>query len=182
MKRINKQVNKVGAVFIRGLADLIKEMPNIINDLLVYESLARKDLRISGIDPAKFYQGFKNLERRGVARQSGKGFLFTKNGKKWCEGTLLRYFKVSETKWDSKWRIIIFDIPQEFHKARVRFSRKLKRAGFYMLQKSVFVFPYPCDEEIGYMCAQLRISDFVDLIVAESAGFKEDKIKRFFGL
>ena len=53
-------------------------------------------------------------------------------------------FKIDEieikvpAKWDGKWRIVIFDIPEKFKKAREALRRKLKDLGFLELQKSVF--------------------------------------------
>lgn len=168
--------------FIRNLIDFLKESPKMISDLLVYESMARKDLRLGGYDPDKFYEGFRNLQSRGYMKRDGRGFRFTENGKKWYQGALTRYFKIRNQKWDRKWRIVIFDIPQELHKERVRLRAKLKMLGFYMLQKSVFVFPYPCEEELAPVCEKLDIADYLDVLTADSAGFKEKEIKRFFNL
>jgi len=100
----------------------------------------------------------------------------------------LQEYKLSELqiikpkKWDSKYRVIIFDIPQELHNERIRFRKKIKSLGFVMLQKSVFIFPYPCDDEIGDICGNLNISDFVDIIVAESPGFREAELRKIFNL
>ena len=51
-----------------------------------------------------------------------------------------------------------------------------------MIQKSVFVIPYPCDEELGDICQDLKITDYVDVIVADSIGLKEREIRKFFEL
>ena len=84
--------------------------------------------------------------------------------------------------WDRKWRIIIFDIPQELHRERIKFRRKLKSMGFFMLQKSVFVFPYPCNEEITDLSNILGVTDYVDIIIAESPGLKEQELLKIFNL
>lgn len=51
-------------------------------------------------------------------------------------------------KWDRKWRLIIFDIPEKARIKREAFRGKLKELGFYQLQKSIWVFPYPCEKEV----------------------------------
>lgn len=51
-------------------------------------------------------------------------------------------------KWDGKWRIVMFDIPNTSTFVRDVFRRKLKEFGFYRLQKSIWVFPFPCREEV----------------------------------
>lgn len=41
--------------------------------------------------------------------------------------------------WDGKWRIVIFDIPEERRIIRNLFRRNLKKWGFKQLQKSVWI-------------------------------------------
>ena len=65
-------------------------------------------------------------------------------------------FKIDEmeikkpAKWDGEWRIVIFDIPERFKKAREALRKKLKDLGFIKLQESVFAFPYECEDEINF--------------------------------
>src|SRR3989339_850710 len=54
-------------------------------------------------------------------------------------------------KWDGEWRIVIFDIPERFKKAREALRKKIKDLGFVKLQESVFVFPYECEDEINFV-------------------------------
>ena len=136
-----------------------------------------------GTHNQKRYKGFKNLKRRGLIRDiDNNSFNFTKSGQKWLSRSFDRYFRLTNDKWDKKWRVVIFDIPQELHKERVKFRRKLKSLGFVMLQKSVFVFPYSCHEEVADICINLRISDYVNLIIAESIGFPEKELLELFNL
>ena len=72
--------------------------------------------------------------------------------------------------------------PQELHKERVKFRLRLKSLGFVALQKSVFVFPYSCDEEIGDIARNLGVDSYVDIIMAESVGSREDEFLKIFNL
>ena len=54
-------------------------------------------------------------------------------------------------KWDGKWRIVVFDIPEKFKLNRLTFSQKLKELGFIQMQKSVWVWPYEIQEEVDLM-------------------------------
>lgn len=84
--------------------------------------------------------------------------------------------------WDGKWRIVIFDIPHTFHKSiRNAFTLKLKRLGFCLLQKSVWVHAYPCENEIRFLAELLKVSRFVHIIVAESLT-SDVKLHRHFQL
>lgn len=63
--------------------------------------------------------------------------------------------------WDRKWRIVIFDIPENEKKARNALRQKLIDMGFYCWQKSVFVHPYNCLEEIEFLIELFQIRPFV---------------------
>ena len=82
-------------------------------------------------------------------------------------------------KWDNIWRIITFDIPEEKKYARKALNKKIKELGFVMLQKSVFVYPYPCEKEFD------QIGDFFDvkenIIFIEAKNISnEDSLKQIF--
>jgi len=84
-------------------------------------------------------------------------------------------------KWDGKWRILIFDIPNKFTKAREALRRKLKDLRFYQLQKSVWIYPYPCEDEILFIAHVFQIEPFIEILTVENL-LHEDKIRRFFNL
>lgn len=164
--------------FLEALGNFNKEFIPV----LARESWHYKDLRIGGFDPDKIYHNLGNLRFRGILKGNNGSFRLTKKGITWAKNSIQRYFKLRRENWDHKWRVIIFDIPQELHHRRIKFRRKLKLLGCHMLQKSVFIFPYPCEEELSDIAAQLKISDYIDVIVANNAGFKEAEIKKLFDL
>lgn len=69
-------------------------------------------------------------------------------------------------KWDGKWRMVLFDIPEAKKKIRDALRRKLKEIGFLEFQKSVFVFPYACRDEINFIINFFDISEFVYYVEA----------------
>jgi len=146
----------------------------------IFEIWARTPYK--GFSPYQMYKGIKNLERRGILKATPKGFRFSRSGKEWFSRSAKRYKKLPQMKWDGKWRLVIFDIPQELHKMRNAFRRTLKAQGFYMLQKSVFIFPYPCEKDLETTCRELNIDGYVDILTAETAGFQEKEIRKFFNL
>lgn len=86
-----------------------------------------------------------------------------------------------QDKWDGKWRVVIFDIPVKFNKAREALRKKLKNLNFYQLQKSVWFYPYPCEDEILFLSNIFRIESFVEIFTADNL-LHENKLKRFFKL
>ena len=96
-------------------------------------------------------------------------------------------FKIDEikikrpAKWDGEWRIVIFDIPERFKKAREALRKKLKDLGFIKLQESVFIFPYECEDEIDFVVEVFQIRPFVRFVKAKSFT-NEEQLKIKFGL
>lgn len=53
--------------------------------------------------------------------------------------------------WDSGWRIILFDIPETKKPLRDTLRNQLRQLGLVKLQKSVFVHPFECQNEIDFL-------------------------------
>ncbi len=59
--------------------------------------------------------------------------------------------------WDKKWRIILYDLPKKYQAASKALSAKLHEFGVYQLQKSVWVSPFECRNELELICAVFEI-------------------------
>jgi len=68
--------------------------------------------------------------------------------------------------WDGKWRIVVFDIPKDKKKIREAFRFHIKRLGFYQLQKSVFVYPHRCNNEVEFLIEFYEARPYVRQILA----------------
>jgi len=64
-------------------------------------------------------------------------------------------------RWDGKWRLVMFDIPEKKRSERNVLRGKLKEIGFQEVQKSVFVHPYPCFDEIDFIVEYFKMRKFV---------------------
>lgn len=83
-------------------------------------------------------------------------------------------------KWDRKWRIVIFDIAQLKKIYRELFRGKLKELGFVPLQKSVWIHPFDCRDEIELLKDFFALIDKeVRLIVAQDIG-DDDFLREIF--
>lgn len=134
-------------------------------------------------DHERFKKGIYNLKQRGYVKLAkNNSFKFTNKGKKWYQKSSRKYSPLREAKWDGKWRVVFFDIPEEFHKKRDSFRRCLKNLGFHQLQKSILVLPFKCESEVAELCSRLKVGPYTDLFVAESVGSKEDELKKIFEL
>jgi len=84
-------------------------------------------------------------------------------------------------KWDGKWRVVIFDVPEIKRKIRNALRFHLKQLGFYELQKSVFVFPFDCQNEIDFLIEFYNVRKFVRFMIANFLD-NELHLKKIFGL
>lgn len=71
-------------------------------------------------------------------------------------------------RWDGKWRIILFDIPERLKKVREALRFHLRHMDLKEFQKSVFICPYPCDEEIDFIVEFYNIRPHVRKITAQA--------------
>lgn len=86
-----------------------------------------------------------------------------------------------EKKWDGRWRLIIYDIAKEKKKERDYMREILKRLKCFQLQKSVYLTPYRCENEIEYIRQLLGIGDEVKMLKVSS--FENEKPYRdYFGI
>ena len=84
-------------------------------------------------------------------------------------------------KWDGVWRLVIFDIPEVRKTARDAMTFKLQEMGFYLLQKSVFISPYECKNEVDFICEYFKVGDFVNYLVIKKVE-DDSRLKKYFGL
>lgn len=84
-------------------------------------------------------------------------------------------------RWDHKWRMVFFDIGDSPDTERIRFKLRytLKKMGFVMFQKSVYLFPYPCREEVMRVLGVLRIPGSVRFAVVSELDDDRDLRQRF---
>ena len=82
--------------------------------------------------------------------------------------------------WDKKWRVVIFDIPEKkFRQARDALRHKLRDLGFFELQKSVFIYPYECRNEIDFITEVFQIRPYVRYGILEKITNGAELVKHF---
>ncbi len=70
-------------------------------------------------------------------------------------------------RWDGKWRLIIFDIPERFRKGRDALRMRLGQLGFIEFQRSVFVHPFECRDETDFLIEFYQLRPWVRYVVAD---------------
>lgn len=85
------------------------------------------------------------------------------------------------SQWDGRWRIVLFDIPEEKKSLRDIFRRHLQKIGFRELQKSVFIFPFECEREIDSLVRLYEAEEYFRFILATAVSH-ERSLKKIFSL
>lgn len=73
-----------------------------------------------------------------------------------------------EEKWDGKWRLVIWDIPEKRRSTRDLLRHKLKQLGFQCLQKSVWMSKKNCTKIMREFIKQVGIKDWVVVIESDN--------------
>lgn len=116
---------------------------------------------------------FYRLRKEGcinIQRSSHQIYIsLTPEGRKKAGRFQINSLRVKKPKrWDKKWRIVVFDIKHKTRVKREALRGFLKRLGFYQLQKSVWVHPYNCEDEIRLLYDFFGFTvNELQLIVAE---------------
>lgn len=105
--------------------------------------------------------------------------LLTKLGHQHLNKITFEEIKIQPVKWDGRWRLLTFDIPEPKKGARQTFRRKIKELGFFHFQRSVFILPFPCEREIDEMTKLLEIRPFVYLITCDRFTGDHSLLKKF---
>ncbi len=157
------------------------------NAPLLLKPLIRWRKNWGKIDRRRIYDAVKRLNNKRLVELVERGdklyIKITDSGRKLVRNFDYDNLELPKLKnWDKKWRMIIFDIPNEKRRERQAFSIKLKEIGFYPLQESVFIYPYDCRDEIDFICEFLSIGRYVNYCIVESLDKREGDLRRIFDL
>lgn len=137
----------------------------------------------------------KHQVNDGLRRLTLRGYvtLVEKEGRKFARLTPRgeRYLQYEQQKaslqlqrqkrWDKRWRVIIFDIPEYRRGTRDKLRLTMQNAGFYRLQDSVWVYPHDCEDFMTLLKADLKIGNAILYMVVEKIE-NDIKLKDHFSL
>ncbi len=144
-------------------------------------------VRFTGYSLRKLRFLIKRLERQRYLVHQKKGrqefICLTKEGEQraaWYR--LPSFYPTKGKKWDGKWRVIFFDVPNEAHSRRNFLRRELKYFGCVALQKSVFVTPYSCKEFLEVLEQASGLKHCLIYLETFSLGIRDVELRKHFGL
>lgn len=118
-----------------------------------------------------------------VADKDGKTIVkITKKGKIRLRAFDIELMKIDKPKrWDGKWRLVMFDIPMRFTRGREALRYHLKDLNFFQFQKSAWIYPYPCEDEIIFITDFFGVGKYVEVLTVENI-LQDEKLKKHFHL
>jgi DNA-binding transcriptional regulator PaaX len=84
-------------------------------------------------------------------------------------------------KWDGKWRIVMFDVPESRRILRDAFRFHLKNMGFHEFQKSVFIHPHQCKSELEFLIEYYDCRKYVRQLTVDEVD-NDIHLKKIFKL
>jgi len=142
----------------------------------------------------RFFPGYKkgakfNYQyKSALGRLAAKGLVtfVEKDGRRYAriteKGRLMLQMETEKTaiakkrRWDRRWRVVIFDIPERRKSVRVSIRRFMHEYGFVRLQDSVWIYPYDCEDLIALAKANFRVGADVLYMIVER--LEQDKYLR----
>ena len=106
--------------------------------------------------------------------------ILTENGRKRVLKYEFENMQIKKPKvWKGDWHIIIYDIPEKNKPAREAFRKKVKELGLLEFQRSVFVSPYECEDEIDFVAEFFEVGKYVRYIKAKYITNEAELKKKF---
>jgi|TARA_Y100000310_G_scaffold13801_1_gene14027 hypothetical protein len=169
-KLILKTVATTGLVGVSFLA------PNVIGAMgrmgMIPSKRQKDTIRVSR----------ERLIKKGMLKYSRGGLCITKKGE-----IALQMAEVSDhvtrkpKRWDGRWRVLMFDIPEKKKNIRERVRQKLRSVGFVYLQDSVWLYPYDCEDLITLLKSELHIGKEMLYMIVDFLEY-DAQYRKHFGL
>ncbi|MDP2655012.1 MAG: CRISPR-associated endonuclease Cas2 [bacterium] len=175
------QQGLLAAVAIGGVVLIAATIPNaaqLLRFMPGYKKGAKFNYRAKTALGRLKAKGLVTFEERDGTRYAR----ITEKGKQMLEMESLRDKSThKQKKWDGRWRVVLFDIPERRRGIRNRLRVFMQEYGFVRLQDSVWIYPYDCEDLIALAKANFRIG--VDALYMIVEQLERDKhLREHFGL
>lgn len=158
---------------IMGIALVAPNAPQALHKLGLFPT--------SPMDSSTVGRTRRRLIKSGLLVEKDGRMRLTKRGMTQLALLESRYVLHKRPKWDGRWRVLVFDVPEYRKTVRDKIRRTLMHIGFVRLQDSVWVYPYDCEDLILLLKADFKIGkDVLYMIVDEMEG--DGALRREFHL
>ncbi len=151
------------SVKLAGLVSLLVVAPSVVGALSKL-----------GIIPSRQHgpvikRATDRLIQKGLLEWKGSKLRITERGEYELHRSHARTQAMNIPKrWDKKWRVVVFDIPERRKGLRARLKAALQHVGYVRLQNSVWVFPYDNEDFVALLKADFKLGDDVRYMIVET--------------
>lgn len=126
----------------------------------------------------------KYIKIEHIGKNKGRVTLTNKGRDKAEKYRLMNLPKLKRPRrWDGQWRLVIYDIASEKREKRFAIRIALRNCGAVLLQKSVWVVPFDCTEQVSELRHILRLSEEeLRIITAFDLGGDDRELRKHFKL
>ncbi len=155
----------------RELIGLFKDAEEILEPLFSQRAKTLIEA-ISGNKKSRYLKNYLNsrikilVEDGFIVRKQGAYTLTTKGQESLAK--IISKKPKKPKRWDRKWRVVMFDVYESQKAIRDRFRKELKEYGFIQMQRSVWVYPYECEDFITLIKVDNKFGKNVRYGVLES--------------
>jgi len=161
----------VGATLVAP--NIIQALDKPTDKLLKHLDKRSKDREIKRIMDYMVTQGL-------IRGDYEHGLQITPKAKQRLRQTRPHRFSVAKPdSWDQSWRLVMYDIPEKYKSGRNIIAKELRLAGFWQLQRSVWVFPHECRREIESLSLHLGVDKFVTYMKVEHIDNQQALLEKF---
>lgn len=174
--KVNKAI--IGTISLAGTLAVAAVAPNVLGALGKVKFLSQRRYQVKTAFSRMVDAGYIVLEKKNgtsYARLTPKGERFA---------GLMQEGKLSITKpskWDGKWRVLIFDVPEVRRNLRDKVRVSLLSLGFIRLQDSVWAYPYDCEDLIVLLKADLKMGQELLYMIVDRIE-NDTALRRHFNL
>ena len=144
-------------------------------------------LKSFGLTPCKrqkeiMLRSKDRLIEDGLLKYQNGFIILTKKGETKLQLLEMKNWRMNKSKkWDGKWRMLIFDIPEKKKPLREKIRSTLFSIGFLRLQDSVWIYPYACEDLVNLLKADFKVGKDLLYLIVDS--IENDKsFKKLFDL
>jgi CRISPR-associated endonuclease Cas2 len=166
----------LGSVALAGIISIGLVAPNVLGAMAKLGFLPHRRQKES------INRSRERLVKQGLLEYRDKKLRLTPKGEAVLRRLELSDYQIQRPKrWDGRWRVLIFDIPEKRKSLREKVRHTLISIGFIRAQDSVWIYPYDSEDLITLLKADFKIGKDLLYLVVEQMEY-DTTYKKYFGL
>lgn len=135
-------------------------------------------MKVFGHNEQSVRVSVSRMTKQGLLQSEKKGnksfYELTERGVSRVNEAARRIYKLDPHDWDGKWRIIMYNIPEEKRQLRDELRKELQWSGFGNLSNGCWISPNNFEKEVNLLISKYQMSEYIHLFLSEHKGPQAD--------